>query len=78
MMNKKLENPRAENVKTKRKGSKKQPVVYWKRGVEYYAAGEYLYKCKVAGDFIWFQGYEEIYCNQKKVYECCFHGGTVR
>lgn len=40
MMNKKLGNPRAENVKTKRKGSKKQPEVYWKRGVEYYAAGE--------------------------------------
>lgn len=48
------------------------------RGPEYYAAGEYLYKCKVVGDFTWFQGYEEIYCNQEKVYECCFHGGTMR
>ena len=48
------------------------------RGPEYYTAGEYLYKCKVAGDFTWFQGYEEIYCNQEKVHECYFHGGTVR
>ena len=48
------------------------------RGPEYYTAGEYLYKCKVAGDFTWFQGYEEIYCNQEKVYECYFHGGTMR
>ncbi|GAE90186.1 DUF5680 domain-containing protein [Acetivibrio straminisolvens] len=48
------------------------------RGPEYYQSGEYLYKCKVTGDFTWFQGYEEIYCNEIKVFECCFHGGLVR
>lgn len=56
-----------------RKADKKMPY----RGPEYYQSGEYLYKCKVVGDFTWFQGYEEIYCNNQKVYECYFHGGLV-
>lgn len=37
-----------------------------------------LYKSKVSGDFNWFQGYEEIYCVNEKVYECYFHGGLMR
>ncbi len=48
------------------------------RGPEYYQSGEYLYKCKVTGDITWFQGYEEIYCDANRVYECYFHGGTIR
>lgn len=48
------------------------------RGPEYYQSGEYIYKCNVAGDFTWFQGYEEIYCNNEKVYECYFHGGLTK
>lgn len=48
------------------------------RGPEYYQSGEYIYKCKVAGDFTWFQGYEEIYCNNEKVYDCYFHGGLMK
>lgn len=48
------------------------------RGPEYYQAGEYTYKCKVNGDIRWFQGYEEIYCREEKVYECYFHGGILR
>ena len=48
------------------------------RGPEYYQCGEYLYKCKVSGDFSWFQGYEEIYHKDEKVYECFFHGGLMR
>ena len=47
------------------------------RGPEYYQSGEYIYKCSVNGDFSWFQGYEEIYCNNTKVYECFFHGGLM-
>lgn len=47
------------------------------RGPEYYQSGEYLYKCKVSGDLSWFQGYEEIYHKNKKVYECYFHGGLL-
>lgn len=57
-----------------RKADKDMPY----RGPEHYQAGEYLYKCNVAGDFTWFQGYEEIYCNNEKVYECYFHGGIMR
>ena len=48
------------------------------RGPAIYSAGEYTYKCAVAGDFSWFQGYEEILCGQDKVYECRFHGGLIR
>ncbi len=47
------------------------------RGPEIYQSGEYTYRCNVTGDFTWFQGYEEIYFNDIKVYECVFHGGTV-
>ena len=57
-----------------RKADKNMPY----RGPEYYQSGEYTYKCKVVGDFTWFQGYEEIYCHEDKVYECYFHGGTVK
>lgn len=46
-------------------------------GPEYYQSGEYTYRCKVTGDFTWFQGCEEIYRNETKVYECVFHGGSV-
>lgn len=38
----------------------------------------YTYRCTVTGDFTWFQGYEEIFYINTKVYECFFHGGTVR
>ena len=48
------------------------------RGPEYYQAGEYTYKCKVSGDFNWFQGHEEIYCMDNIVYECYFHGGLIK
>lgn len=48
------------------------------RGPEYYEDGEYRYKCSVNGDFTWFQGYEEIYWKEEKVYECYFHGGITR
>jgi len=48
------------------------------RGPEYYQAGEYLYKSKVSGDFSWFQGHEEIYWMNERVYECYFHGGLMR
>ena len=48
------------------------------RGPEYFEDGEYTYKCSVNGDFTWFQGYEEIFWKDKKVYECYFHGGLTR
>ena len=48
------------------------------RGPAHYHAGEYLYKSSVTGDIRWFQGTEEIYCRDERVYECCFHGGLIR
>ncbi len=42
---------------------------------EYYKSGQYIYRCNVVGDFTWFQGKEEIYCDGVKVYECYFHDG---
>ena len=57
-----------------RAADKKMPY----RGPEIYQSGEYTYSCKVTGDFTWFQGYEEIYRNDVKVYECVFHGGLIK
>lgn len=48
------------------------------RGPELYQAGEFTYKCSVTGEFSWFMGYEEIYLNDVKVYECVFHGGLMK
>ena len=48
------------------------------RGPEHYQSGQYTYRCNVAGDFTWFQGYEEIFCENEKVYECYFHGGIMK
>ena len=47
------------------------------RGPVYYNNGAYTYTCKVDGDFTWFNGKEEIYYENKKVYELYFHGGTL-
>jgi hypothetical protein len=47
------------------------------RGPEYYQSGEYVYKTKVIGNIEWFQGYEEIFCQDIKVYECYYHGGLL-
>lgn len=48
------------------------------RGPEHYQAHDYTYKCKVSGRFTWFQGYEEIFHKNEKIYECHFHGGILR
>lgn len=47
------------------------------RGPEIYGKGDYHYHCKVEGDFVWFQGYEEIFYVDEKIYECNFHGGIL-
>lgn len=48
------------------------------RGPAEYSNGNYLYKCTVTGDFHWFNGYEEIYNDGVKTYECVFHGGDIK
>lgn len=57
-----------------READKKMPF----RGPEYYQSGQYIYKCNMVGDFSWFQGSEEIYYDNEKVYECYFHGGIMK
>ena len=48
------------------------------RGPEIYTKGNYHYHCKVDSEFVWFQGYEVIFYMDEKIYECYFHGGTIR
>ena len=48
------------------------------RGPRLFQDKKFLYRCSVNGTSDWFQGYEEIYYCQNKVYECYFHGGTTK
>lgn len=48
------------------------------RGPLFYQSGEYTYTTKVSGDLHWFQGFEEIYHKDTKVYECFYHGGLLK
>lgn len=52
---------------------KEQPY----RGPVLYQKGNYLYHCHINGDFSWLQGYEEIFYERTKIYECYFHGGII-
>lgn len=54
------------------------PKEYPYRGPLVYQNGEYKYHCVINGDFEWFNGYEEIFYNDLKVFECLFHGGSIR
>lgn len=47
------------------------------RGPGFYRDGDYTYICSFSGDLCWYQGYEEIFCREEKVYECFFHGGEI-
>lgn len=48
------------------------------RGPGFYRDGDYTYICSFSGDLYWYQGHEEIFCREGKVYECFFHGGEIR
>lgn len=48
------------------------------RGLEYYSAGEYTYKCIVNGNFEWFQGYETVLYKDSVIYDCFFHGSIIK
>ncbi len=48
------------------------------RGPERYENGDYLFTCTVQGDFDWFQGYETISFRGEKIYDCYFHGTSIR
>jgi transcriptional regulator with XRE-family HTH domain len=48
------------------------------RGPEIYKNENKIYNCSVTGNFNWFHGKEVIYHDEKKVYECLFHGGSIK
>lgn len=48
------------------------------RGPRLYTSGEYIYHCKIDGEFNWFKGEEEIYYKKDRIYECIFHGGSIK
>lgn len=48
------------------------------RGPKVYRNGDYSYHSITDGSVEWFQGYEEIFLLDMKVYECYFHGGSVK
>lgn len=48
------------------------------RGPVIYQNGPFKYHCIISGEFEWYQGYEEIYFNNNKTYECFFHGGSIK
>lgn len=48
------------------------------RGPSDYSDGDYSYECFVQGGFDWFQGNETICFKGNEVYECFFHGGTIK
>jgi transcriptional regulator with XRE-family HTH domain len=54
------------------------PEEYPFRGPSIYQNGEYSYHCIISGNLVWFQGYEEIFYANQKVYECYFHGGSIK
>lgn len=54
------------------------PKEYPYRGPLVYQNGDYKYHCIVNGAFEWFNGYEEIFYHDAKVYECFFHGGYIK
>jgi transcriptional regulator with XRE-family HTH domain len=54
------------------------PKEYPYRGPLVYQNGDFSYHCIINGEFEWYNGYEEIFCNGIKVYECMFHGGIIK
>lgn len=54
------------------------PAKHPYRGPCLYRNGDYTYHCNSIGDIAWFQGNEEIYYDYYKIYECVFHGGSIK
>ncbi|MBR4554570.1 MAG: hypothetical protein IKO27_03150 [Ruminococcus sp.] len=48
------------------------------RGPEEYSEGDFVYRCEVTGDSEWFQGRETIFRAGELIYECYYHGGTIK
>lgn len=53
------------------------PEEYPYRGPMEFRKDDFVYKCTFKGNIEWFDGYEEIFKENKKVYEAYFHGGIL-
>lgn len=47
------------------------------RGKEIYTKGDYTYTCHTVGSIALFEGKEQIYYQNEKIYECMYHGGIL-
>jgi len=47
------------------------------RGPDHFTEGNFIYTDKSVGDASWFEGVEEIFYNDVKVYELKYHGGNL-
>jgi len=54
------------------------PEEYPFRGPCVHRNGDYSYHNIINGDIEWYQGYEEIFLLKDKVYECFYHGGSIK
>jgi transcriptional regulator with XRE-family HTH domain len=54
------------------------PEEYPYRGPYLHRNGDFTYHCIVNGSIDWFQGCEEIFLKDRRVYECHFHGITLK
>ena len=48
------------------------------RGPALFVKGDYAYTCEVSGDVDWFQGHERILFKGAEIYDCYFHGSSVK
>ena len=48
------------------------------RGPCVYQNGDFNYHNIINGKVEWYQGYEEIFLLNNKVYECYYHGGSIK
>jgi transcriptional regulator with XRE-family HTH domain len=54
------------------------PKEYPFRGPLVHRNGDFTYHCVINGEFEWFSGYEEIFAGSIRVFECVFHGGSIK
>ncbi len=53
------------------------PREYPYRGPLCFQQGSRVYHAVIQGDFEWYSGMEEIFFENRKVFECMFHGGKI-
>ncbi len=57
---------------------RERPLEMPYRGPVCFRCDEFCYVNHVSGNMEWFSGEEEIFCGSRRIYECRYHGGSVR